>query len=51
MDLIDDPTCGGCQYWDGATCMNPMSGSYGRDTDEGCERKGGETDEEDLTRK
>jgi hypothetical protein len=37
--MMDD--CGGCQYWDGATCMNPMSGSYGMDADDGCEKREG----------
>ena len=38
----DTAECGGCTYWDGATCMNPQSRSYGRETDDGCEVKEGE---------
>ena len=35
----DTATCAGCTYWDGATCMNPKSRSYGRETDDGCEKR------------
>ena len=42
-EMTDDTAeCGGCTYWDGATCMNPQSRSYGRETDDGCEVKEGE---------
>lgn len=39
-----EPDCGGCQHWDGATCMNAQSASYGRDTDSGCPQREGDDD-------
>jgi hypothetical protein len=42
--MMDD--CGGCQYWDGATCMCPMSKRYGRDTDDGCDKWDGGQDDD-----